>query len=160
MSVFILPSRGTRDAGSPPTGRTETRAPRRRGRGADISYAVSQGPFSRGVLIGGTAVQLPDLAHAAAGRDHLRADGQGARASRRDARRRARARQSGGAGRALRRVRAARRRDHQSEKPVLYQIFLVPFLARFSHFLVLGSWSMRARKGTKKIWYNTGFSDW
>src|SRR5450759_4378307 len=63
----------------------------------------------------------------------------------RDARRRARARQSGGAGRALRRVRAARRRDHQSEKPVLYQIFLVPFLARFSHFLVLGSWSMRAR---------------
>src|SRR5450756_56834 len=53
MSVFILPSRGTRDAGSPPTGRTETRAPRRRGRGADISYAVSQGPFSRGVLIGG-----------------------------------------------------------------------------------------------------------
>src|SRR5450759_951029 len=93
----------------------------------------------------GTAVQLPDLAHAAAGRDHLRADGQGARASRRDARRRARARQSGGAGRALRRVRAARRRDHQSEKPVLYQIFLVPFLARFSHFLVLGSWSMRAR---------------
>src|SRR5665647_794978 len=30
-------SRGTRDAGSPPTGRTETRAPRRRGRGAPTS---------------------------------------------------------------------------------------------------------------------------
>ena len=35
--------------------------------------------------------------------------------------------------------------SHQSENPVLYQIFLVPFLARFSHFLVFGSWSMRAR---------------
>ena len=42
---------------------------------SDIGYAVSQGLFSRGRAHRRHAVQLADAAHAAAGDDHLRADG-------------------------------------------------------------------------------------
>ena len=39
---------------------------------------------------------------------------------------------------------------YQSEKLVLYQIFSVPFLARFCQSLVLGSASMRARNSSQR----------
>ena len=139
-------------------------------RNSDIGYAVSQGLFGRGVLIGGTLFNSLTLRMQPPADHHLRADGPGARAP--GARRsptcaswpsRASSSRTGrrnddegrdacrrpGPRRLLLRTAASaaagRPAAHQSENPVLYQIFLVPFLARFSHFLVLGSRSMRAR---------------
>ena len=138
---------------------------------ADIGYAVSQGLFSRGVLIGGTLfnsltlrMQPPAIityeqmdtvlerldatladVRRLAEQGELVASLSGSLRTQRGpgCPRASRPSSSLAHGRAAS-ASAGRLADHQSENPVLYQIFLVPFLARLSHFLVLGSRSMRA----------------
>jgi len=157
MSVFILPSRGTRDAGSLPQAEQRLElhtvgveelldgepvghgdhqggetAEARVGLGAGASHAA-------GVEVAIPVVQTRDPRAELLVEEHVREDREEV------AKGGAVVHELAVAGDQGVHALLPRRRDHQSEKPVLYQIFWVPFLARFSHFLVLGSRSIRAR---------------